>query len=71
MTLGAPSTEPLSPARARLCCRENAHRVASRLFETSRRAICVVRTRDPARPYRVLDAGEAVEGDVELEIRFI
>lgn len=58
-------------ARARLCSRENAHRVALRLFEERRQAVQVVRTRDPARPYRVLAAGQAIEGDVELEIRFL
>ena len=67
----AEAAAPQSRARARLCSQANAHRVASRMFEASRRAVRVVRTGDAARPYRVLAAGEAIDGDVELEIRFI
>ncbi len=58
-----------STRRARLCSRENAHRLASRLFEERREAVRVVRTSDPERPYRVLHRGERAEGEVELEIR--
>ena len=60
-----------SPSRARLCSRENAHRVASRAFETSRRAVKVVRTGEPLQPFRVAPLEDVVSGDVELEIRCI
>jgi hypothetical protein len=41
------------------------------MFEASRQAVRVVRTGDSIRPYRVLAAGETIDGDVELEIRFM
>lgn len=65
-------TAPMSlPGRARLCSRENAHRLASRLFEERREIVRVVRTADPVRPYRVLSGAEPLDGEVELEIRDI
>lgn len=66
-----PGAAQMSRARARLCSQENAHRLASRMFEASRQAVRVVRTGDSIRPYRVLAAGETIDGDVELEIRFM
>lgn len=58
---------PSSPVRVRLCSRENALRVAERLFERDERRIAVVRTGDPLQPFRV-EPGEAKSGAVEIEI---
>lgn len=55
--------------RARLCSREHAHRVASRLFESRRQPVKVVRTSEPLQPFRVASLEERVSGHTELEIR--
>lgn len=54
----------LSPKRFLLCSRENANRVASRLFDAQAGRISIVRTHDPLQPFRVCSAplmGEQVE----------
>ena len=61
-------TTPLSPRRGDLCSRENAQRVAGRLFEEKRKPVSVIRTGDPLKPYHV--AHDLCDyGDIELEIR--
>ena len=48
----APSTS-LSPKRYLLCSRENANRVASRLFDSQAGRVSVVRTSNPLQPFCV------------------
>ncbi len=63
------SAEPqLSPRRLELCSRENARRVASRLFEHKRRPVAVIRTGDPLKPFHVTDEGPG-GGHIEVELR--
>jgi len=58
----------ISLRRLELCSRENAHRVANRLFELKRRPVAVIRTGNPMKPFHVTD--EATQGDqVEVELR--
>ena len=56
-----------SPVRVRLCSRENALRIAERLFERDDRHIAVVRTGNPIQPFRV-EPGDVEAGAVEIEI---
>lgn len=58
----------LSPLRLALCSRENAQRVAARLFDASERPIAVVRTMNPAQPFLVARVGEEAH-PVIMEIR--
>lgn len=60
--------DDLSPRRQELCSRENARRVASRLFDAKRRLVAVIRTGDPMKPFHVTDevAGGA---HIEVELR--
>ncbi|MAM37069.1 MAG: hypothetical protein U9R64_17475 [Pseudomonadota bacterium] len=54
----------LSPKRLLLCSRENANRVASRLFEECPGRVSIVRTANPIQPFRVCTSptwGERVE----------
>jgi hypothetical protein len=65
-----PLHEPpnISLRRLELCSRENAHRVANRLFEHKRRPVSVIRTGNPMKPFHVTD--EETHGDhVEVELR--
>lgn len=58
------STPRLSPKRLLLCSRENANRVASRIFDESPGRISIVRTNNPMQPFRVCTLpafGERVE----------
>lgn len=57
----------LSPKRRQLCSRENASRVASRLFDQRPGRIAVVRTGDPLQPYRICFR-PALGDEVELEM---
>lgn len=58
----------VSLRRLELCSRENAHRVANRLFEHKQRPVAVIRTDNPMKPFHVTD--EATYGDhVEVELR--
>ena len=58
----------ISLRRLELCSRENAHRVANRLFELKRRPVAVIRTGNPMKPFHVTD--EETNGDhVEVELR--
>ena len=43
----------MSPKRGILCSRENALRVASRLFHAQTRPVSIIRTCDPLQPFRV------------------
>lgn len=57
----------LSPKRRQLCSRENASRVASRLFDLRPGRIAVVRTGNPLQPFRVCFT-PALGDEVELEM---
>lgn len=57
----------LSPKRRQLCSRENASRVASRLFDQRPGRIAVVRTANPLQPFRVCLA-PTLGDQVELEM---
>lgn len=57
-----------SPRRGELCSRENAHRVAERLFEHKHRPVAVIRTGDPIKPFHVTDE-DAFDAHVEVELR--
>ena len=64
MTAQAPY---LSPKRYQLCSRENAQRVAWRLFDAEARRVSIVRTGDPLQPFCVStspDSGAQVEVEV-------
>ncbi|MDE8650550.1 hypothetical protein [Novosphingobium album (ex Liu et al. 2023)] len=59
--------EGISRKRRILCSRENALRVAARLFDIHMQPVSIVRTGDPFQPYRITTA--PVRGDqVELEM---
>ena len=60
------SSPRLSPKRL-LCSRENAHRVASRLFDERPGRISIVRTTNPMQPFRVC-AFPAYGERVEVEM---
>ena len=54
----------LSPKRLLLCSRENAQRVATRLFDLQPGRVSIVRTGNPLQPFRVCTMpcrGERVE----------
>ena len=57
----------LSPKRRQLCSRENASRVASRLFDLRPGRIAVVKTGDPLQPFRVCLTPSASD-EVALEM---
>jgi hypothetical protein len=57
----------LSPKRYLLCSRENANRVASRLFDTRMGHVSIVRTTNPLQPFRVLKTPSR-DDQVEVEI---
>ncbi|EZP69772.1 hypothetical protein BV96_03820 [Sphingomonas paucimobilis] len=65
-----PASSPaLSPKRLLLCSRENANRVASRLFDERPGRISIVRTTNPIQPFRVCTLpsfGERVEVEMVL-----
>ena len=64
-----PLTETtFSPRRGELCSRENAHRVAERLFEHKHRPVAVIRTGDLIKPFHVTDE-DAFAVHVEVELR--
>lgn len=59
----------LSPKRLLLCSRENANRVASRLFDERPGRVSIVRTTNPIQPFRVCTSpaqGERVEVEMVL-----
>ena len=43
----------ISPKRALLCSRDNALRVATRLFDHEMQPVSVIRTGNPLQPYRI------------------
>lgn len=57
----------LSPKRYLLCSRENAHRVASRLFDAHAGRVSIVRTGDPLQPFCV-STSPSLDAHVEVEI---
>lgn len=57
----------LSPKRFLLCSRENAHRVASRLFDAQSGRVSIVRTGDPLQPFCV-STSPSRDAKVEVEI---
>jgi hypothetical protein len=57
-----------SPTRDRLCNRANAQRVATRLFEATRRNVAIVRTGNPLQPFRVVPSSEVRGEPVEVEM---
>lgn len=59
----------LSPKRLQLCSRENANRVASRLFDERPGRVSIVRTGDPLQPFRVSTA-PAADDHIEVEMTF-
>ncbi len=44
---------PLSPKRSELCSRENAVRVAGRIFDDRAMKVSILHTGDPLQPFRV------------------
>lgn len=59
----------LSPKRLLLCSRENANRVASRLFDERPGRVSIMRTTNPIQPFRVCTwpaCGERVEVEMVL-----
>ncbi len=59
----------LSPKRLLLCSRENANRVASRLFDERPEPLRIVRTANPLQPFRVCTSPSASDL-VEVEMIF-
>lgn len=59
----------LSPKRLLLCSRENANRVASKLFDECPARISIVRTTNPLQPFRVCTL-PAIDERVEVEMVF-
>lgn len=57
----------LSPKRFLLCSRENANRVASRLFDERCEPLSIVRTANPLQPFRVCTSPSASDL-VEVEM---
>ena len=57
----------LSPKRYLLCSRENAHRVASQLFDAQSGRVSIVRTGNPLQPFCV-STSPACDAHVEVEI---
>ena len=68
MTSPNTRSDTLSPRRSELCSRENAQRVAGRMFDEKRKPVSVVRTGDPFKPYHVAQ-DLCGYGDIEIEIR--
>lgn len=66
MPLGT-SCPSLSTKRAILCSRENAVRIAERIFTDYARAF-IVRTNDPLQPYRAVAQAQCHD-DVEVALR--
>jgi hypothetical protein len=60
-------TDGLSPKRLLLCSRENANRVASRLFDERCEPLSIVRTVNPLQPFRVCTSPSATDM-VEVEM---
>lgn len=60
-------TDGLSPKRFLLCSRENANRVASRLFDERSEPLSIVRTANPLQPFRVCTSPSASDM-VEVEM---
>lgn len=60
----------LSPARMKLCSRQNAQRVADRLFDEAGENIAVVRTSSVVQPYQAIPVSrlEPTTGTVLLEV---
>lgn len=59
--------EEMSAKRRILCSRENAQRVAARLFDVSMMPVSIIRTGNAFQPYRISTA--PADGDhVELEM---
>lgn len=57
----------LSPKRFLLCSRENAHRVASQLFDAQPGRVSIIRTGNPLQPFHVSTA-PSLDADIEVEI---
>lgn len=57
----------LSKKRQLLCSRENAMRVAARIFDQSQEKVSILRTEDPLQPFRV-STGSASHGLIVLEM---
>lgn len=57
----------LSKKRQLLCSRENAMRVAGRIFDQSQEKVSILRTEDPLQPFRV-STGAASPGLIVLEM---
>ncbi|PBN42967.1 hypothetical protein [Sphingobium sp. D43FB] len=63
-----PALSPdLSSKRYILCSRENAHRVASRLFDAQSGRVSIVRTGNPLQPFCV-STSPSRDAHVEVEI---
>lgn len=59
--------DAISAKRRELCSRENAVRVATRLFDAQRKPVSIIRTGNPFQPYRISTA-PTLQDDVELEM---
>lgn len=59
--------ESLSVKRRALCSRENAERVASRIFDRGVWPVCIIRTGNALQPFRV-SVTPAVHEHVEVEM---
>ncbi len=59
--------EPISPKRRALCSRENAERIASRIFDQGFCPVSVIRTGDALQPFRVSTA-PSQDDHVELQM---
>ena len=57
----------LSPKRRLLCSRENALRVAGRIFDHSQGKVSILRTTDPLQPFRI-STDPASSGLIVLEM---
>ena len=57
----------LSPKRGLLCSRENALRVAGRIFDHSQERVSILRTPNPLQPFRV-STDPATPGLIVLEM---
>ncbi len=58
----------LSPARKRLCSRENAERVAYRIFEETGDDMRVVRRADSLQPYKVELTTSIPNGEIAVQL---
>ena len=59
--------DAVSAKRRELCSRENAMRVAARIFDTQKQPLSIIRTGNPFQPYRISTAPTRHD-DVELEM---